>query len=498
MVTTKQVIPIRFTTTTPLAEVERCQFWVTSDNGTSWQLAHEEHIAADATTGPLFRFAVPQDGRYGFRTTAVLHTGTSEAPPQAGDTPSKNSIVVVDATPPQLIKTQAEAKIADSPEHLDVTFSWESSDPHFADCRIEMSLDGESWLLIREDLAASGELPLALPRNASLRLIVSDYAGNKTISQRWSAPQRPVEQPPEQENLQELAQSLPDPNEQTTEEPAGSAAASNNPAPNNLAAQDGQTQEQAAQASANNETTSEPLSSEVVAEPARPVVPPNHQAIVAPNADAVVQVDHKRPTIPRSASGSQQTIITTPSSENSLQDPLTQGRFGNVSTEPQQMLARIKQSSVIVSPLSEQALIAARQALSDGDQVVGLAILETLHNSDISPRAAATAIDWLTTSGDPDQAMTWIHNLPPEANRSSLVACAFARASLAVNSTAKAESLLRRIDSQDENFDEATWLLGRCMQQRGNVNGARFQWQQLAKGSSSWALKAREALQALR
>ena len=277
-----------------------------------------------------------------------------------------------------------------------------SEDPHFSHGVLEMNIGQGNWLSIRDDLAAQGTIP-KIQRSASLRLTVYDFAGNNTISQQWQVPTTASESPSMTTPEANLAQELPDPSEPadeaTTRVPDQAATVETPPT---------------------GDTTPQSQS-----QPQRPVVPPNHQAIIAPHAGQTFDLPTETPQrtlIPKKVTHNEEVQTA---SQGSLQDPIAH-TSSPASSGHRQILHQLQGASIIVRPRSERGLAAAQAALSAGDTDVAISLLHVLLNSDLSDQAAAQLIQTYQDQQRPTDFNSLLTTLPPEAV-TSLVAVTAAR-----------------------------------------------------------------------
>lgn len=154
-------------------------FFITRDNGASWQLYGE-----DPDMTPPMNVTVPGEGTYGFLTEIATPSQPARTP-RPGTRPDR--FVIVDRTPPTLRwLSPAPGRDAVTGEG-GMNLAWEATDPHMgsAPVAIEYSLDGgASWLPVRENLPAKGSINWTPPASAgqgeiTLRLAAVDLAGNK-------------------------------------------------------------------------------------------------------------------------------------------------------------------------------------------------------------------------------------------------------------------------------------------------------------------------------
>ncbi len=158
----------------------KVEFYITTDGGMTWKKYGED----PDLVSPMI-ISVPSEGTYGF-VTAVSTNIRPALPPRPGTRPDR--FVIVDRTPPEAKWISPNAEVVLITES-GIELAWVSSDKHLGltPVSIEYSTDGGNfWLPLRDDLPAKGSIVWNPPflegqTDISLRLIVTDLAGNKRI-----------------------------------------------------------------------------------------------------------------------------------------------------------------------------------------------------------------------------------------------------------------------------------------------------------------------------
>jgi hypothetical protein len=162
------------------SEIEAIELWRTADSGRTWQL-HDR----DVDRRSPMRVAVNDAGLYGFSLVVVASNGLAGVRPENGQPPQ--FWVGVDQTRPIARLTTAETHPA-APGQTELTVRWEATDERLAAQPIAL-LYGPApngpWQPLVEAAPNAGyhtcPIPVDMPREAYLRLVARDEAGNVQV-----------------------------------------------------------------------------------------------------------------------------------------------------------------------------------------------------------------------------------------------------------------------------------------------------------------------------
>lgn len=500
-------LPVRLTVA-DLAQVKTARFWVTADRGTTWQKAHEIEVAEGTTQAPVFTFQVPADGTYGFKTAVVYRSGEAEAEPVNGQTiPGPGELVTIDRTPPAIVAftvlREGEA----------VRAEWRVGDTHLDAAPVTLQQQaGEAWTDLAVDLSASGSQPITAAAGSLLRLRVRDQAGNVVESTPAPVPAAPVKEaapivtetsvtetqqtvavpPPTTETtppvtgeqaLAEAIRDLPPADQVDTDEAIVNKTAAPAEAPPAVDA--------AATTAAKADSPATAPPAEPAVAPKRPVVPPDHQDIVAPNAGTwtppVVAPDRAPLELVQPAPATH-TDQLGPSAESATR-PAERARGASA---PAQVLANLPRGALLRRD-AELALTAARDARHDGDHAVAMALYRRLGDSELAATAILEEIAVYRGLDRMGEATRIAELAPPEA-QSDALAVAHARCLLDLGQATRVESIVTRVSPTGAQWREARFLLAQAQLAQGRRREAVAILNTLASGDDQWAEVARRLL----
>jgi hypothetical protein len=156
--------------------VGKVELWITRDGGANW-----EPFYCDPKHQSPIEFDLPGEGRFGLRLVNTNGLGFGDGPPRKGDAP--DYIVEVDTVKPQAELVEAKLAPVSANPYVDIT--WRASDENFGaepiDLYYSMHPQGP-WTAIVNGWQNSGHfkwfLPRGIGREAYLRLVATDLAGN--------------------------------------------------------------------------------------------------------------------------------------------------------------------------------------------------------------------------------------------------------------------------------------------------------------------------------
>jgi hypothetical protein len=158
--------------------VGKLEVWVTKDEGRSWQI-----LCDDPHRKSPVEFDLPGEGLYGFRLVACNGRGFGAEPPRPGDAPEY--MVELDTTKPQA--ELLSVKIGPPEDHACVDIAWQAIDKNFGPEPIDLYYSVQShgpWTPIAKGAPNTGKyrwyLPMEIGKQAYVRLVATDLAGNCT------------------------------------------------------------------------------------------------------------------------------------------------------------------------------------------------------------------------------------------------------------------------------------------------------------------------------
>lgn len=429
-VTRRQAIEIR-DPVIELSALSRSDLWVTADGGRSWRHYDSQSVADAAVEPPQFRFAPDQDGTYGFALVRAWRDGRQDAPPTPGLPLDPASQITIDRTPPSIDQWSAEAQSSD-PLGIRVAVRWAVSDPNPGPdpVTIELGQPGsDSWTTLAT-VPATGASELMVPAGGSLRLSVVDSVGNRGTSTTWTAPVNEADG-----DLESAIGALPalDTNtaDSATEATPDSATTTTTAANASDPVSEAETTESApAEASDSSDL--------IDAEPTEAAGPPPLPSDINPELLVILAEARARRD----------------------QQVSRRSRDPNAA-DPSLVLAELP-PGLLLAPLSDDALTAARTASTAGDLSNARALYVRLLDSDRASDAWPEMLDLLRRHQRLDRAASQLAQVPPEAAGDKL-SLAIARIELERERGFSAEAALVGIATDSAYQREAQLLAAQAL-----------------------------------
>jgi hypothetical protein len=161
--------------------IGKVEVWYTRDGGESWDV-----LCDDPDRKSPVQFKLPGEGVYGIRLVVSNSRGFGAEPPKAGDTPEL--VIEVDTTAPaaQLLS----AKLGPTDDNACIDITWTADDKNLGSGPIDLYYSvnlGGPWTPIVKGLRNDGKfrwyLPQAIGKQAFVRLVATDLAGNSCRSE---------------------------------------------------------------------------------------------------------------------------------------------------------------------------------------------------------------------------------------------------------------------------------------------------------------------------
>ncbi len=192
-----------------IGKLAKVRFFVSSDQGKSWQLLAEIPVPDNATEVPRYLFKPTRDGSYLLYTCSVYKDGPPQHDPTPGAVPSEVTRLTVDTIKPAIAAPNAALDHA-IPTEAVVVVTWSVSDANLGDApvQIEASADGGvTWpASITGAAQGSGRITVAITRASravQVRVSAHDLAGNTATADPVS-----VALPPPPDPQVELAKAV--------------------------------------------------------------------------------------------------------------------------------------------------------------------------------------------------------------------------------------------------------------------------------------------------
>jgi hypothetical protein len=161
--------------------IGKVEVWYTRDGGESWDV-----LCDDPDRKSPVHFKLPGEGVFGIRLVVSNSRGFGAEPPKAGDAPEL--VIEVDTTAPaaQLLS----AKLGPTDDNACIDITWTADDKNLGSAPIDLYYSvnlGGPWTPIVKGLRNDGKfrwyLPQAIGKQAFVRLVATDLAGNSCRSE---------------------------------------------------------------------------------------------------------------------------------------------------------------------------------------------------------------------------------------------------------------------------------------------------------------------------
>jgi hypothetical protein len=497
-----------------IGKLAKVRFFVSSDQGKSWQLLAELLVPDNATEVPRYLFKPTRDGSYLLCTCSVYKEGPPQPDPAPGIVPSEVTRLTVDTIKPLIAAPNAALDHA-TPIEAVVVVTWSVSDANLGDApvQIEASADGgATWpASITGAAQGSGRITVAITRASravQVRVSAHDLAGNTATADPVSVALPPPPDP--QLELAKAVNELPAVQDIVATDKSLAAPAPADDDSQGAAKPAAPAGEAPAAAGAAQPATHAPAADGTdVAGPTAPDASnATHQDVVVPNTPAAAvaspadggfvagtgleQSYEARTQVP----GTPAAPVSSTEIDTHVQpaDDSDRGRASIDTTAPPAVArAQPDAEGFLPNPDAEVLLAKARETAQAGNTDGALVMYRRLQDSGQATTAIPEELTLLAQLGDAKGVVATVDALPIEY-LGDVERLDQARALVQLHQEDRALGVLARIHAGAHEAREGLWLMAASLRALKREHDARKVLTVLAKGDDDWAARARTDL----